>query len=202
LAYGFVITQKTIGQSALRFDFLKIILELRGMSNEVSIDQLYPAKAYVETPIGWFEITGSSTGISRVKMVEKPGEESLKLPSYVEDCKIQLQEYFRRERSDFDLPLDFGEATDFHKEVWNQLLAIPYGRTSYYASVADKLGDVKKVRAVGQANRSNPIAIIVPCHRVIAKNGNLHGYFYGLDIKRKLLEIENPMSFAEQGSLF
>lgn len=172
------------------------------MSNKTPKEILYPAKAYVETPIGWLEITGSPTGISRVKRVDEKGEESQTLPPYVTACKVQLQEYFARKRSDFDLPLDFGDATDFHKNVWNQLLAIPYGHTSYYASVADKLGDVKKVRAVGQANRNNPIAIIVPCHRVIAKNGDLQGYFYGLDVKRKLLEIENPMSFAEQGSLF
>ena len=163
---------------------------------------LYPAKAYLNTPIGWFEIQGSKLGISSVNMVEKGGEESPDLPAYVIACKEQLSEYFERKRSNFDLPLDFGEATAFHKNVWRELLAIPYGHTVDYSSIADKLGDIKKVRAVGQANRSNPIAIIVPCHRVIAKNGDLQGYFYGLDIKRKLLEIENPMSFAEQGSLF
>jgi methylated-DNA-[protein]-cysteine S-methyltransferase len=69
-------------------------------------------------------------------------------------------------------------------------------------SIAEKLGDPKAIRAVGQANKHNPIAIIVPCHRVIAKNGDLQGYFYGLDFKRRLLELENPMSFARQGSLF
>lgn len=163
---------------------------------------LYPARTYVETPIGWFEIQGSKLGISSVKMVDKPGEESPDLPAYVTACKVQIQEYFERKRLDFDLPLDFGEATEFYKNVWRELLAIPYGHTVPYSSIADKLGDVKKVRAIGQANRNNPIAIIVPCHRVIAKNGDLQGYFYGLDIKRKLLELENPMSFAEQGSLF
>ena len=163
---------------------------------------LYPAKAYLNTPIGWFEIQGSESGITRVKMVEEQGEESSELPVHVSACKKQLKEYFERKRSEFDLPLDFGDATDFYKKVWSELLEIPYGQTAPYSAIADKLGDTKKVRAVGQANRNNPIAIIVPCHRVIAKNGNLHGYFYGLDIKRKLLEIENPMSYAEQGSLF
>jgi len=162
----------------------------------------YPAKAYLSTPIGWFEISGSQSGITRVKKVEEEGKESADLPDFVADCKLQLKEYFERKRSTFDLPLDFGAATDFHKNVWNALLEIPYGHTAPYSSIADKLGDVKKVRAVGQANRNNPIAIIVPCHRVIAKNGDLQGYFYGLDVKRKLLELENPMSFAQQGSLF
>ncbi len=172
------------------------------MNDKVSIDQLYPAIGYLKTPIGWMEIQGSATGITRVRKVEMRGEESEELPVHVEACKQQLGEYFRRERSDFDLPLDFGEATDFHQNVWHELLAIPYGHTTNYSSIAEKLGDANKVRAVGQANRHNPIAIIVPCHRVVAKNGDLHGYFYGLAVKRKLLEIENPMSFAEQGSLF
>jgi methylated-DNA-[protein]-cysteine S-methyltransferase len=86
--------------------------------------------------------------------------------------------------------------------VWNLLQEIPYGHTTSYLALADKLGDKKAVRAVGQANRHNPIAIIVPCHRCIAKNGDLQGYFYGLDTKRQLLELENPLSFARQGSLF
>lgn len=172
------------------------------MSNKITIDQLYPVRAYVETPIGWMEIQASELGITKVRKVEVPEEESPDLPKYVDDCKKQLLEYFERKRSDFDLPLDFGNATEFYKDVWRELLAIPYGKTAYYSAIAEKLGDTNKLRAVGQANRNNPIAIIVPCHRVLAKNGDLHGYFYGLNVKRKLLEIENPMSFAEQGSLF
>lgn len=162
----------------------------------------YPVRAFQKTPIGWFKIEASKLGITRVNLVEEPEEEGSELPSHVVDCKKQLQEYFNRDRSDFDLPLDFGTATAFYKKAWNQLLAIPYGQTCSYATIAEKLGDANKVRAVGQANKNNPIAIIVPCHRVIAKSGDLQGYFYGLDVKRKLLEIENPMSFAEQGSLF
>ncbi len=172
------------------------------MKEKTSINQLYPVNAYQKTPIGWFKIKASKLGITRVNLVEEPGEESKSLPDHVVACKKQLDQYFKRERSDFDLPLDYEDATDFHKNVWDKLLDIPYGQTSSYAMIAEKLGDANKVRAVGQANRRNPIAIIVPCHRVIAKNGDLQGYFYGLDVKRKLLEIENPMSFAEQGKLF
>ncbi len=162
----------------------------------------YPVKTYLHTPIGWFVIKASHLGISQVQMVDQPGDESPNLPAHAIECKKQLKEYFERKRSTFDVPLDFENATEFYQQVWQALLEIPYGHTSNYSSIADKLGDVNKVRAVGQANRNNPIAIIVPCHRVIAKNGDLQGYFYGLDVKRKLLEIENPMSFAEQGSLF
>lgn len=184
------------------FDFLIRISEFRGMSNQIEIHMLYPVKTYLKTPIGYFMIKGTPMGISRVKMVDEAGEESPELPDHILDCKKQLKEYFDRKRSSFDLPLDFADATEFHQQVWKKLLEIPYGKTSSYSSIAEKLGDANKVRAVGQANRHNPIAIIVPCHRVIAKNGDLHGYFYGLDVKRKLLEIENPMSFAQQGTLF
>ena len=76
------------------------------------------------------------------------------------------------------------------------------GYTERYYAIAKQINNPEAVRAVGLANRSNPIAIVIPCHRVIAKDGDLQGYFYGLDMKRKLLELENPMSYGEQGSLF
>jgi methylated-DNA-[protein]-cysteine S-methyltransferase len=82
------------------------------------------------------------------------------------------------------------------------LLKVPYGHTTSYSAIANAIGQPAAVRAVGMANRNNPIAIIVPCHRVIAKTGHLQGYFYGLDVKRQLLELENPMSFARQETLF
>ena len=113
-----------------------------------------------------------------------------------------MKEYFEGNRSTFDVKLDWTSATDFNKAVWAAVMEISYGHTASYSSIAKKVGDLKAVRAVGLANRNNPIPIIVPCHRVLAKNGALHGYFYGLEMKRKLLELENPMSFAEQGTLF
>ena len=114
----------------------------------------------------------------------------------------QLVEYFNRKRTQFDLPLDFSEKSDFMIQVWEALKEIPYGTTTSYSSIAHKIGNPKSVRAVGLANKHNPIAIIVPCHRVIGKSGDLTGYFYGLETKRELLELENPHSFSKQGSLF
>ncbi len=160
------------------------------------------SNTFLETPIGYLKISGTEIGVQSVNKVEKPGKESDDLPACLEDCKKQLQEYFDRKREVFRVKIDWADATEFHVKVWEELLRIPYGHTTSYSAIAEKLGDAKKVRAVGQANRNNPIAIIVPCHRVIAKNGDLQGYFYGLDVKRKLLELENPMSFATQGSLF
>lgn len=160
------------------------------------------ATAYYNSPFGVFKILGTARGIQTVQLQPDMPLQNHPVPEVLQDCVEQLDEYFHRKRTDFDLKLDFAGASDFLQNVWNQLLTIPYGHTTSYSAIADKIGDLKAVRAVGMANKNNPIAIIVPCHRVIAKNGDLQGYFYGLDMKRKLLELENPMSFAEQGSLF
>ncbi|MCB0619973.1 MAG: methylated-DNA--[protein]-cysteine S-methyltransferase [Saprospiraceae bacterium] len=159
-------------------------------------------KAFYDSPIGRLEIVGSELGICSVRKVE-PGDwqRSSDFPLAL-DCVRQLDEYFHHERQRFDLPIDWSGAPSFNRAVWEELLKIPYGHTTSYLAIAEKLHNPKAVRAVGQASRSNPIAIIVPCHRVIAKSGDLQGYFYGLDVKRKLLELENPLSFAAQGSLF
>ena len=159
-------------------------------------------KAHYQSPLGIIEILGSEYGISSVKLKPELKEASKEIPVHLASCVQQLSEYFQGKRKNFDLKLDFGNASEFYQKVWNELLKIPYGRTTSYATIAEKIGNSKAVRAVGLANRNNPIAFIVPCHRVIGKSGNLQGYFYGLNTKRKLLELENPMSFAEQGKLF
>jgi methylated-DNA-[protein]-cysteine S-methyltransferase len=105
----------------------------------------------------------------------------------------QLKEYFAGTRKEFDVPLDI-EGTDFQKRVWNELQNIPYGKTISYKSLSEKLGDVKAIRAVGKANGQNPIAIIIPCHRVIGANGSLVGYAGGLAIKEKLLHLEGALN--------
>lgn len=159
-------------------------------------------KAYLSSSFGCFEITGSELGIASVKRIDQEVRQELPIPTCLQDCVQQLDAYFKGTQKEFDLKLDWSGAPEFHKAVWAELIKIPYGRTTSYSAIAEKLGDVKAMRAVGMANRNNPIPIIVPCHRVIAKNGELQGYYYGLEMKRKLLELENPMSFAEQGSLF
>jgi methylated-DNA-[protein]-cysteine S-methyltransferase len=102
----------------------------------------------------------------------------------------QLAEYFRGERRKFDLPLD-AQGTPFQKRVWSALRRIPYGETRSYKDIARAAGSPKGARAVGMANHENPIAIVVPCHRVIAADGSLGGYACGLDLKRKLLDLES-----------
>lgn len=102
----------------------------------------------------------------------------------------QLQQYFNKKRTEFDLPISYGNASPFQIAVWESLQCIPYGETVSYSELASMAGSEKAFRAVGNANRNNPIAIIIPCHRCIAKNGNLHGYFYGLEKKKYLLDLE------------
>jgi methylated-DNA-[protein]-cysteine S-methyltransferase len=105
----------------------------------------------------------------------------------------ELEEYFAGKRREFGFPLDL-RGTDFQRACWLALLAIPYGETRTYADIARVVGKPNAFRAVGMANNRNPIAIVVPCHRVIASDGTLCGYGGGLDLKRKLLELEGALT--------
>ncbi len=178
--------------------------ELKSLNifNSAFLFLLIMLTAYYQSPFGCFEIKGSEKGINSVRLQQGKDCDGDKNPSALAAAVRQLDEFFQRKRTNFDLPLDLSGGTDFHQSVWRELLNIPFGHTTSYSAIAKKIGNPDAVRAVGLANRNNPIAIIVPCHRVIAKNGDLQGYFYGLDMKRKLLELENPMSFGEQGKLF
>jgi len=101
----------------------------------------------------------------------------------------QLDEYFKGERQYFDIPL-LMVGTEFQKSVWNALLQIPFGKTASYAEQAKRIGNEKAVRAVANANAANAISILIPCHRIIGSDGTLTGYAGGLDVKKKLLELE------------
>ncbi len=105
------------------------------------------------------------------------------------ETRIQLVQYLAGQRFDFDLPLA-PTGTPFQKSVWNALLSIPYGHTCSYKAIARSIGKPKACRAVGQANNRNPIAIIIPCHRVIGTNGSITGYGGGIRLKQRLLALE------------
>jgi methylated-DNA-[protein]-cysteine S-methyltransferase len=109
-------------------------------------------------------------------------------PPFLKDAAAQLEEYFARERTGFDIPMEL-DGTEFQKEVWAELSRIPYGETISYGELARRVGRPRGPRAVGQANGKNPIAIVVPCHRVVAGNG-IGGYGGGLPLKRALLTLE------------
>lgn len=159
---------------------------------------------WLHTTFGTFQLSASAEGLTEVRLTDIDVPPTLPEPTnrHLRAASSQLEAYFAGELEEFDLALDWSEATDFHKACWTELCLIEYGRTCSYQYIADRIGDPKACQAVGQANRRNPIAIIVPCHRVIAKSGDLQGYFYGLDFKRRLLALENPKSFGEQGTLF
>ena len=159
---------------------------------------------WLPTDFGVFRLSATENGLTEVRLTEDPYPQNQPEPTnrHLRAASGQLLAYFAGQLREFDLALDWSEATEFHQACWTELCNIGYGRTTSYQFIADRVGDPKACQAVGQANRRNPIAIIVPCHRVIAKSGDLQGYFYGLDFKRRLLALENPKSFAEQGRLF
>ncbi len=145
---------------------------------------------YLPSPIGTLRLEADPHGICRLAFchtkVEYP--ESSVSPLLTE-AKKQLDEYFAGKRKIFSLPLSF-RGTSFQIRVWEALQTIPYGETWYYGQLAEAVGNPKACRAVGMANNRNPLPILIPCHRVIGKNGSLTGYGGGLDIKEKLLALE------------
>ena len=160
------------------------------------------AKTYYESPIGLIEIEGSSAGVSAIRFAQKRDESLSAAPQTLLLCAQQLEEYFNGERKEFDVLLDLSSATSFYREVWRLVRSIPYGHTRSYSDIAITMSRPHASRAVGQANGHNPIPIIIPCHRVIGKNGGLRGYAYGLGIKQALLTMENPRKYSLQPALF
>ncbi|MBR9913474.1 MAG: methylated-DNA--[protein]-cysteine S-methyltransferase [Algicola sp.] len=145
----------------------------------------------IHSPLGSTKIVGDDTGISQVTVLNSEEKETDIVPVVLEDCVRQLQEYFEGSRTQFDLVLN-PEGTDFQKSVWKTLEQIPYGSTCSYLELSKRIGDVKAIRAVANANGKNPIWIIIPCHRVIGSDGSLTGYAGGLYRKQWLLEHESP----------
>lgn len=152
----------------------------------------------IKSPLGFTKIIGDEDGITSITILNSEEKITDVIPTELEDCVIQLNEYFEGTRKQFDLKLSL-EGTSFQKKVWKQLEEIPYGKTISYLDLSKQLGDVKAIRAVANANGKNPLWIIVPCHRVIGSNGSLTGYAGGLHRKKWLLEHENPY---KQQSLF
>ena len=145
-------------------------------------------RGHIESPIGTVEIITDDSGVVSVFFVENKGEETEK-NEILKKTEKQLTEYFDGTRKDFDLELSL-EGTDFQKKAWNELANIPYGETISYMEQSERIGNAKAIRAVGGANGKNKISIILPCHRVIGKNGSLTGYGGGLDKKKWLLDFE------------
>ncbi|GAA4295552.1 methylated-DNA--[protein]-cysteine S-methyltransferase [Aestuariibaculum suncheonense] len=145
----------------------------------------------IKSPLGFAQITGDTSGIASVTVLNSEEQVSETIPETLIDCVTQLNEYFDGERETFNLKLN-PKGTDFQQSVWALLQQIPYGKSISYLELSKQLGDVKAIRAVANANGKNPLWIIVPCHRVIGTNGSLTGYAGGLHRKQWLLEHESP----------
>lgn len=146
----------------------------------------------IKSPLGFTKITGDIDGITSVTILNSEEKITDIIPLELEDCVIQLNEYFEGTRIQFSLKLN-PEGTPFQKQIWKLLEQIPHGKTISYLELSKQLGDVKAIRAVANANSKNPIWIIIPCHRVIGSNGSLTGYAGGLHRKQWLLAHENPV---------
>jgi methylated-DNA-[protein]-cysteine S-methyltransferase len=154
--------------------------------------------AYYSSPVGDLLIESEGDAIITVSFLKDSKKEEVRT-AVIEQCIEELNEYFFKGRKFFTVELNMIGSV-FQKKVWTELLTIPYGKTVSYEEVAIRVGDIKSIRAVGLANGQNPIAIIVPCHRVIGKNGDLVGYGGGMDNKEWLLHHEG--SLLKQLSLF
>jgi methylated-DNA-[protein]-cysteine S-methyltransferase len=150
----------------------------------------------IGSPIGKLKLVASDDGLVAI-LWENDNPRRVRLSELIEDpqhpvivkTERQLGEYFSGKRKDFSLDLDL-RGTQFQKNVWEALLAIPFGETRSYGELAKQLGNPRATRAVGAANGRNPISIIVPCHRVIGSSGKLTGFAGGLDAKSHLLNLE------------
>lgn len=164
--------------------------------------------ASVKTPLGIFLAAASEQGVLRLGFPDENKKcfvkelENLYGKCYIledrmsyfdnpiiERLRKELQEYFEGIRTNFSVPLDL-RGTSFQKRVWSELIKIPYGRVKSYGKIAEELGNPRAARAVGVANNRNPVPILVPCHRVVGRDGSLVGYGGGLEIKKFLLELE------------
>lgn len=144
---------------------------------------------YYKSPIGILEIKIEDNFVLGLNVVETCGNFPERVGYFAEVAR-QLDEYFSGKRHKFDIKIN-PVGTEFQRKVWTKLTEIPYGETKSYKQIAESIGNQNAQRAIGNACNKNPILIIIPCHRVISKNGNLTGFACGVDIKAKLLDFEN-----------
>jgi methylated-DNA-[protein]-cysteine S-methyltransferase len=157
----------------------------------------------IDSPVGQLKLVANGERLAAILWEhDKPNRVRLGEMSEANELAVlveterQLREYFAGTRQAFDLPLDF-QGTEFQKQVWHALLTIPFGQTRSYSEIAQQIGNVNAVRAVGAANGRNPISIVAPCHRVIGASGELTGFAGGLANKMLLLSLEAGQTSLE-----
>jgi methylated-DNA-[protein]-cysteine S-methyltransferase len=146
----------------------------------------------IGSPLGTIVISANDDGITSVVFDEAADRKSTETFWMLDKAADQLFEYFAGKREEFDLPLA-PAGTDFQRRVWSELQHIPYGKTVSYLDISKSVGDPKAIRAVGLANGRDPVAIVIPCHRVIGSDGSLTGYAGGLWRKEWLLRHEGAL---------
>ncbi|MCC6971216.1 MAG: methylated-DNA--[protein]-cysteine S-methyltransferase [Phycisphaerales bacterium] len=163
------------------------------------------ARRVIDSPLGPIAIDATALGVCSISFGVRPARQGMQpddvaaaLP-ILDHAARELAEYFAGSRRNFAIPLD-APGTEFQHRVWLELARIPMGETISYQELARRCGDINASRAVGAANGANPVAIVVPCHRVLAKDGTLHGYAGGLDKKRALLDHEFAVTGAMLGA--
>jgi O-6-methylguanine DNA methyltransferase len=159
---------------------------------KTQMEQLY--SFIYDSPIGPLTLVASERGLVALEFGKKKRKDCVDDPKRLAPYRKQLDQYFAGKRQEFTVALDI-RGTDFQKRCWQELLKIPYGQTRSYRQIAEAVGNRNALRAVGLANGQNPIAIIVPCHRVIASDGTLCGYGGGLHVKEELLRLEGARLF-------
>ena len=171
-----------------------------------SIEMFFSRSTY-EAPFGVLTVVGSDLGIRYVmfnndahpKPLERLHISETEIHDSVNDAVTQLQEYCDGSRRDFDLPLDL-QGTEFQVAAWRALADIPYGHTASYGQQAASIGRPKAVRAIGGANGRNPVAIVLPCHRIVGADGSLTGFGGGIEVKKWLLDHEQSILHSTTGN--
>lgn len=156
------------------------------------------ATSYYNSPVGWLHIVADDLMITKVLFMDDLQDQVSMVSPVLHQCMQQLDLYFSGKLEKFTVPVS-PSGTTFQRKVWAELQGIPFAKTTSYAQLAHQVGDIKSIRAVGTANGKNPVAIIIPCHRVIGSDGSLTGYGGGLWRKKWLLDFERKQ---KQGDLF
>ena len=152
-------------------------------------------KSYYKSPVGILEIICENDALVFLKLVDEIKNDSVET-SFIKNVKLQLDEYFSEKRKTFDIKIT-PKGTAFQKQVWQELQKIPYGESKFYSEIAESIGNKNAQRAIGSACNKNPILLVIPCHRVISKSGDIGGFAYGRKAKLELLKLENCVEMIQ-----
>lgn len=152
-------------------------------------------KSYYKSSIGILEIICKNDALISLKLVDEIKNDTMET-SFIKNVKLQLDEYLSGKRKIFDIKIN-PKGTAFQKQVWQELQKIPYGETKFYSEIAENIRNKNAQRAVGSACNKNPILLVIPCHRIISKSGNIGSFAYGRNVKLEWLKLENCVEMIQ-----